>query len=104
MNSHTSGYVDHPASFRDPAGFVFAINGTFYRQVNQSYAPHYDRLIESGLYDVLTGKGLLIPHTEVAENLTQSPDRYKTLLPHQVCLISYACEWSPGQLKDAALL
>jgi hypothetical protein len=94
----------HPASFRDPAGFVFAVNDVFYRQVNQSYAGHYDLLIRSGLYDALTGNGLLVPHTEVAENLTGSPDRYKTLLPRQIHRISYACEWSPEQLKDAALL
>jgi len=94
----------HPASFRDPAGFVFSETGVFYRQVNQSYADHYDLLIRSGLYDTLTGNGLLVPHTEVAENLTGSPDRYKTLLPRQIHRISYACEWSPEQLKDAALL
>ena len=40
----------HPASFRDPAGFIFEQEGLFYRQVNQSYAAHYDRLMHSGLY------------------------------------------------------
>ena len=94
----------HPASFRDPAGFVFAVNGVFYRQVHRSYADQYDLLMRSGLYDALTGKGFLISHTEIAENLTQSPDRYKTLLPRQLRRISYAGEWSPEQLKDAALL
>lgn len=94
----------HPASFRDPAGFVFVIDNVYYRQVNQSYAASYDRLMQSGLYDALTGKGLLVPHTEVAENLTGSPNRYKTILPRQIGCISYADEWSPWQLKDAALL
>jgi hypothetical protein len=97
-------YVHHPFSYRDPSGFVFEEKDLFYRQVHQSYAVHYDLLIRSGLYEKLVEKGLLIPHTEIAENMTQSPYWYKTLLPRQLTRISYATEWSPGQLKDAAML
>ena len=34
----------HPASFRDPSGFVFRVKGVYYRQVQQSYAADYQRI------------------------------------------------------------
>ena len=52
----TSKNDDSPrlgASFRDPNGFIFTREGVLYRQVNQSYAPHYDTLLGSGLYERL---------------------------------------------------
>ncbi len=99
-----SEQLPHPASFRDPAGFVFRVNEVYFRQVNKQYAPDYETLISSGLYRTLTEKGLLITHKEIAEDLTDSPDRYKTLLPEQLDMISYPYEWGIGQLRDAALL
>ena len=92
----------HSASFRDPSGFVFLKKGVVYRQVNHSYAADYELLMQSGLYQRLTEAKLLIPHEEVDENLTGSPDWYKTLLPQRLSFISYAYEWSFGQLKEAA--
>jgi hypothetical protein len=94
----------HPASYRDPSGFIFTIDGVFYRQVNQSYARQYENLMKSGLYDELTREALLIPHTETLKKPIPSPDHYKTLLPRQLPRITYASEWCPEQLKDAALL
>jgi hypothetical protein len=94
----------HPASFRDPAGFVFSIGGTLYRQINLSYAPHYDRLMQSGLYEALIRDNLLVTHTEVPDLPGVSPHAYKVLQPRPLRRISYAAEWSPAQLKDAALL
>ncbi len=96
--------IPHPASFRDPSGFVFRLEGIHYRQVNRVYAEDYELLMHSGLYRKLTEKGLLITHTEIGECLTGSPEGYKTLLPQQIATISYSCEWAPAQLKDAALL
>lgn len=98
------GYIHHPSSFKDPSGFVFQANGKNYRQVNRVFAENYELLVASGLYQALTDKKLLIPHTEITENLTQSPIWYKTLLPEQIQFISYVYEWSFDQLKDAALL
>ena len=91
-------------SFRDPNGFVFTSDGTVYRQVNQSYRIHYDRLIDSGLYDELTLRQLLIPHTEANPQFHQDERAYKVLRPRQIPFISYPYEWSFSQLKDAALL
>ncbi len=104
MTNEPQTHQHHPASFKDPSGFVFKANGKFYRQVNQSYAADYNLLISSGLYEKLVSKKLLIPHTVVNENINQSPDWYKTLLPEQLPFISYPYEWSFDELKDAALL
>lgn len=96
--------TNHPASYRDPAGFVFMAGGIFYRQVNRSYASRYETLMGSGLYERLVGEGLLIDHAEVPDFPVQSPDHYKTLLPRQLHRLSYPAEWCPEQLRDAALL
>ncbi|HVM89822.1 MAG TPA: methyltransferase domain-containing protein [Puia sp.] len=93
----------HPASFKDPSGFIFKANGKLYRQINTCYADDYDLLMSSGLYKALIEKKLLIPHTEINENFYQSPDWFKTILPEQLTFISYPYEWSFDELKDAAL-
>ena len=94
----------HPASFRDPSGFVFQWNNTYYRQVNKSYANDYDMLMGSGLYQHLLDKKLVIPHTETVEIIADQETWYKTLRPYQVPMITYPYEWCFEQLKDAALL
>jgi hypothetical protein len=97
-------YSKHPASFKDPSGFIFLAGEAIYRQVNQAYAATYDKLMSSGLYQQLVSRKQLISHTEITENLTQSPQWYKTLQPAVVPFISYPYEWSFDQLRDAALL
>jgi hypothetical protein len=95
------------ASFRDPSGFVFSVDGELYRQINSCYARDFDLLMSSGLYADLTGKGWLIDHEE-----EDSPKRahgaadahYKTIKPALIPYISYPYEWSFSQLKDAALI
>jgi len=99
-----TGIHIHPASFRDPSGFVFEHNGKLYRQVNKVYKENYDLLMQSGLYTHLTNKKILLPHQEVSNHLPEGDDFYKLLLPDQLDFISYPYEWSFGQLKDAALL
>jgi len=54
----TSGKI--PSSFRDPSGFLFFRDGLIYRQVNTIYKENYDRLINSGLYEILVDGELLI--------------------------------------------
>ncbi len=93
------------ASFRDPSGFVFSDQGVIFRQVNASYAQHYDQLMSSGLYEALVKKGWLIPHEEVAATEVEGSERaYKLLRPEPIPYISYPYEWCFSQLKDAALL
>ena len=97
-------FIPHPASYRDPSGFVFQLDGVYYRQVNRSYSSDFELLLQSGLYSTLTQKGLLVPHSEIDDDLTGHPERYKILLPEQLPVVSYPDEWSPSQLRTAALL
>ncbi len=91
------------ASFRDPSGFLFRHEGVLYRQINRVYADDYKLLNESGLYERLVGKNLLIPHTEAAMDLAQTDQAHCIIQPELVPFISYPYEWSFSQLKDAAL-
>ena len=94
----------HPSSFRDPAGFLFQLNGILYRQVNPRGKESYDRLIRSGLYDRLVTQGDLLPHREVPSPAAAQSPAYKLLQPEPIPFISYPYEWCFSQLKDAALL
>lgn len=89
------------SSFRDPSGFVFKENGNLYRQINSLYQKQFKHLIESGLYEELTSKNLLIKHTYVNE--VYELDSSIIIQPDYVAFISYPYEWSFSQLKDAAL-
>jgi ribosomal protein L11 methylase PrmA len=88
------------SSFRDPSGFLFEKDGKVMRQVNTVYQENYDQLMNSGLYESLVSKNLLIPHSETPGE----GDCYRILEPEQLRYISYPYEWSFSQLKDAALL
>jgi ribosomal protein L11 methylase PrmA len=94
----------HPASFRDPSGFLFERNSRLYRQVNRSYQASYDALMASGLYKYLSEKQWLIPHREVNIPPLDPGRSYKVIQPDAVRYISYPYEWCFGQLQDAALL
>jgi ribosomal protein L11 methylase PrmA len=88
-----------PASFRDPAGFVFERDGILYRRVTMRGYADYRSLMDSGLYAELTSAGLLIPHDEVSADSAEGA----LLQPERVRWITYPYEWSFGQLQDAAL-
>lgn len=91
-----------PASFRDPSGFVYTVDGVLYRQVNPVYRAEYDHLMASGLYDALVQTRSLVAHEE--EAVPAASGAYRILRPERVGFISYPYEWCFGQLKDAALL
>ncbi len=93
-----------PSSFRDPSGFLFELDGTLYRQVNQSYLQDYEHLMESGLYQSLVKEELLIPHVECDLSLASSDHAARVIRPERLAYISYPYEWSFSELKDAALL
>jgi ribosomal protein L11 methylase PrmA len=94
----------HPASFRDPSGFLFRNGTELVRQVNLDYRAQYDALMASGLYEYLVGKGRLIPHRESKTAPLLPSIAYKVIQPEPVPFISYPYEWCFGELKDAALL
>ena len=94
----------HPASFRDPAGFVFVRDGTLFREVTAEGAADYDRLMGSGLYRVLVERGLLVPHEEDADAQGAGPNPpHRVLRPRLVPFLSWPYEWSFGMLQAAAL-
>jgi hypothetical protein len=92
------------SSFRDPSGFLFFHEQTLYRQINNSYKSEYDMLMDSGLYEALVEKGLLIPHEETDIPPFEKESAYKIIKPFRIPFISYPYEWSFSQLKDAALV
>ena len=92
-----------PASFRDPAGFVFSRQDALYRQVNTAGAGDYDRLMSSGLYAALRERGWLVAHEE-ADVAPASAGAHKVLRPDRLRFISYPYEWCFSQMQDAALL
>ena len=100
----SNSFHQHPASWRDPSGFIFEKNGMPYRQVNKSFKEDFDLFINSGCYDHLVKKDLLISHEVIKENLSGFDEYYLTLKPKKIDFISYPYEWSFDMLKDAALL
>ena len=91
-------------SFRDPNGFVYSRDGTFYRQVNHSFRQPFEAFLASGLYDELVRDRMLVPHEQVGLELAATNDAYAVIRPERIAFISYPYEWSFGQLQDAASL
>lgn len=94
----------HPASYRDPSGFVFRHLGDIYRMVHISYREDYDLLMQSGLYTSLSEKKMMLPHTDVTSQFSLKEGQYKIIQPETVPFWTYPYEWSFEQLKQAALL
>lgn len=92
----------HESSFRDPSGFLFTEKGKLLRQINPVYKHDYNFFINSGLYEKLCEKKLLISHKEIDHSGFCEPC-FKVIEPEKVELISYTYEWSFEQLKDAAI-
>ena len=97
-------YTSIAGSFRDPGGFLYAVDGELYRQVNPQYRLQYERLSGSGLMSELFEDNLLVEHEETSLASAATPDAYKVLKPAPLPFVSYPFEWSFGQLKAAALL
>jgi hypothetical protein len=95
--------INNLGSFRDPSGFIFYNNDIILRQVCYIYKEHYDHLMDSGLYNDLVDKGLLISHIETSIEGKLPESSYKVIQPELIPFISYPYEWSFSQLKEAAL-
>ena len=100
-------------SYRDTAARVVLEEGIYYRYIFDEYKVEYDHLMQSGLLQALTEKGLIIAQQEeeIVQGLdlpkqtqeqlqNQSPNKiYKKLKPHQIPFQSYPFEWSYGQWR-----
>ena len=91
--------MKHPASFRDPNGYIFTDKNGLCRCINPVYFPHFDQFEKSGLYKKLVDQKLLIPH-----ELLNRDDKKIIIKPELIPFITYPSEWSFEALKQAALL
>ena len=89
-------------SYRDTAARVVKKETGYYRYIFHEYKAEYDHLMESGLYQELIQKELLIEHQEI-ELDTDDPKVYKLLLPNQIPFQSYPFEWSYTQWRKSIL-
>jgi ribosomal protein L11 methylase PrmA len=94
------------SSFRDPAGFVFSHKDIIYRQVNKASQADFELFTQSGLYDALVAKQLIVAHKVIkkTDQFGHDTERFTIIKPEHIPFISYPYEWSFSQLKDAALL
>jgi SAM-dependent methyltransferase len=89
-------------SYRDTAARVVKKETGYYRYIFHEYKAEYDHLMESGLYQELTQKELLIEHQEI-ELDKDDPKVYKLLHPIQIPFQSYPFEWSYTQWRKSIL-
>jgi hypothetical protein len=91
----------HSTSFCDRGGRLFWWRGELYRAISANYAAFCLSLFERGIVQRLVDKGLLI-ETELTD-LTL-PDFSLVLKHRRIPVVSYANEWCPEMLRDAALM
>jgi SAM-dependent methyltransferase len=89
-------------SYRDTAARVVKKESGYYRYIFNEYKTEYDHLMQSGLYQELTQKELLIEHQEIQID-TDDPKVFKLLYPTQIPFQSYPFEWSYTQWRKAIL-
>jgi hypothetical protein len=89
-----------PASFRDPDGFVFSVDGALYRSVT----PAARKVLVDGkeFFSEAVQRGLLLPF-ELDAAAPAGFDSGSVIKPELLELVSYPHEWCFEQLKDAAL-
>ena len=95
-----------PGSFRDPSGQVFREGTRIFRTVTARAAADYEFVRDSGLFERLSARGLVLSAAEVDRDAlgpVAAASRY--LLQHPLIrFVSYPYEWSFPTLKAAALL
>ena len=101
VNSNSFGEIEfHPTSFCDGNGRVFWSEGELYRGIPPKCAEFTRRMFSSGVVDDLIAKKF-IPRTELTD---ASLPGYPLVLHHErIPFVTYAYEWSPSMLRDAAL-
>ncbi len=89
-------------SFRDTAARVTKKENGYFRYIFNEYKTEYDHLMQSGLYDALVEKHLLVAHKELPVE-EANYNVYKLLYPTQINFQSYPFEWSYSQWVKAIL-
>lgn len=96
--------VRHPASFRDPSGFVFQQDGRIRRAVTAYGLDNARAVRATGLLDALIADGLLLAEQEIATSMAGRPDVRLVLEHPRLPFISYPYEWPFLALQAAAVL
>lgn len=101
------------ASLRDPAGYVFELDGRILRRLNEGASKNWLKFTELPIAEQLMAAGDLVP-TWLASDIAVAQcrtmdgicsDETGIILEHErIPFLSYACEWSQTMLRDAALL
>lgn len=106
----TKALLRDPASFRDPAGYVFSDGFRILRSVGPAARAEFEAASASGLLQAASERGLLIASDSVApgsvdfDALGARGESTDYLLEHpRLPLITYPYEWTFSQLQDAAL-
>jgi hypothetical protein len=93
----------HPASFRDPKGSVFSVNGVFYRQLRPDAADFFESLVADGRLRRLSNEARLVG-SEPADIEPVNPAFDRRGLRHDTVPVqSYPWEWSFEMRRDAAI-
>ncbi|SRR5262245_31858617 len=88
-------------SFVDHSGRVFEWRGEIYRMINSRHASFWQRLFDEGIVRELIRENLLVR----SELTKYTVDADELVIRHRRApVVSYCFEWSPGMLKEAALL
>lgn len=77
--------------------------GSYWRGVTPGGCGSLDKLTTSGLYQHLTERRWLLPHTETDRATSQALGFHRALLPEQLEFTSFPSEWCHSQLRAAAL-
>jgi SAM-dependent methyltransferase len=89
-----------PASFRDPAGRVFYVDGEVFRGLGPQAADDWRALAASEFFPRFVASGKICGTEETAEK-----GEWALVLRHErIPFVSYPYEWSFAMLRDAALL
>lgn len=84
----------------DDIGVVYIGENYVYRAINSIYIADVKDLLESGLIQELTSKGLF-PKTEISNKRIKG---HELVLQHEkISRVIYPFEWSPEMLRKAAL-
>jgi hypothetical protein len=97
-----------PGSFRDPDSTIFYADGEVYRALTRKGHEEWLRLSRTKLFARLLEESKVVQTEEV--DRAQAPPAlraaaYDVVLRHELIpFVSYPYEWTPGMLRDAALL
>ena len=97
-----------PGSFRDPDSTIFYADGQVFRALSARGLEDWRLLSQTKLFARLVEEGRIV-RTEEVDGAQAPPtlraQEYAAVLRHELIpVVSYAYEWTPGMLREAALL